>query len=47
VVHPSTPLPQPTLEGNADTMPFWLIFIVFLFWRALEAYCREERAKRD
>ena len=28
-------------------MPFWLIFIVFLLWRALEASCREERAKRD
>jgi hypothetical protein len=28
-------------------MPFWLIFIVFLFWRALEASRREDREKRD
>jgi hypothetical protein len=28
-------------------MPFWLIFIVFLLWRALEASCREDRAKRN
>jgi hypothetical protein len=28
-------------------MTFGLLFVVFLAWRALEAYCREERAKRD
>jgi hypothetical protein len=28
-------------------MPFWLLFVIFLFWRALEAYCREERDKRQ
>jgi hypothetical protein len=26
---------------------FGLFFIVFLFWRALEAYCREDRDKRN